>query len=183
MKYKPSCQRRTVFYSDWESYISAHDDICRLDFAFSQLFVLDTGLCQTGSQQLSISKFTFVCICLALCSLSMTTLCISFACSSLYFYLSHLYSYCQSFMHIVHILYILPCHFLQTKLNLQYLCSWGHTHIRVCYIRSWHKSSMHLGKEAYSYLGYPHVFATLALSVKFPMHADRNIIFLYLNYL
>ena len=30
MKYKPSCQKRRVFYSDWESYISAHDDICRL---------------------------------------------------------------------------------------------------------------------------------------------------------
>ena len=161
-----------------------HNDICRL--CYQAAFCFGYWLMSGWSQQLCISKFTFACICLSFCSLSMMTLCSNFACSSLYFYLSHLYSYCRSFMHIVHILYILPCHFLQTKLNLQYLCSWGfldHTHIRVCYIRSWHKCSMHLGKEAYSYLGYPHVFASLTLTVMFPMHADRNIIFLYLNYL
>ena len=115
---EPCYQKRIVFYSDWESYISAHDDICR--FGPVAAFVLDTGLCKAGSQQLCIGKFTFVCICVAFYSLAMTTFFQHFACSSLYFYLSHLYSYWQSPMHIVHILYILPCHFLQTKLNLQY---------------------------------------------------------------
>ena len=111
---------------------NCYDDICRL--CLLAALVLDTGLCQAGSQQLCISKFTFACICLAFCSLSMTTFCsILLAVVCIFI----LYSYCQSFMHIVHILYILPWHFLQTKLNLQYLCSGGFVdHIRVCYIRS-----------------------------------------------
>ena len=72
------------------------------DFVLQQLFVLDTGLCQAGS--LCISKFTFACTCLALCSLSMTPFCI--------FYLRHLYLYSQSFMHIVQLLYIFAMLFL-----------------------------------------------------------------------
>ena len=70
---EPCYQKRTVFYSDWESYISAHDNICRLCLVAA--FVLDTGLCQAGSQQLCIGKFSFSCTGLASCILSMTPFC------------------------------------------------------------------------------------------------------------
>ena len=49
--------------------MSARDDNCRL--CLIAVF-LDTALCQTGSQQLCISKITFACTCLAFYSFSIT---------------------------------------------------------------------------------------------------------------
>ena len=78
-----------------------------VDFVFQQLFVLDTGLCQAGSQQLCISKFTFACTCLAFCSLPMTPSYSILPAAVCIFYLSYLYSYCQFFIytHSSHIAY------------------------------------------------------------------------------
>ena len=59
------------------------------------------------------------------------------ACISLYFfYLSHLFSYLVSSVHIVCICHVLPCYlgfiwlylsYSQTELNLHYPCSWGYS--------------------------------------------------------
>ena len=79
-------------------YISAHDDTCRL--CLLAAFCFGYWL-MPGPEP---------------ATLSMTTLCSNFACSSLYFQL--LVTYCQSFMHIVRILHILPCHFLNLICNI-----------------------------------------------------------------
>ena len=95
---------------------NCYDDICRL--CLLAAFVLDTGLCQAGSQQLCISKFTFACICLAFCSLSMTTFCSILPAVVCIFTLI-------TYIHIVNPLctqftYCIFCHGISYRLNLIY---------------------------------------------------------------
>ena len=132
----------TLLYKDWNVSLPDRNGqslqwLGVLDFSswwyLQTLFSISSF--QAGSQQLCISKFTFSCTCLAFCSLSMTPFRSILPAAVCIFYLSLVFILSILYAHSSHIVYFLPCYFLQTKLNLQYFCSWcflEDTHIRVC---------------------------------------------------
>ena len=89
------------------------------------LYVNPSWYLQILSSSSFLFWFTFACTCLAFCSLSMTSICSILSAVVYIFtlvpYIHIVNPLCTLFTYCVFLL----CYFLQTELNLQYLCSCG----------------------------------------------------------